>query len=374
MQHDDIPRLSGHPTLIHFGAGVTDALPAALPAGARVLVVSSTGTRARVYGLLRRLHERLELVLVEDVPAEVTLESITALVNRQRAQACDYVLAIGGGATMDAAKALAIGIRTEEPLAAILHEPGRFAQGVPPVVCVPTTSGSGSDVTPYATIWDRAAGCKRSLSHSTLYPMASWIDPKLTLTLPEDVTATSGLDALSHAMEAIWSKNHTPPTDALAAAAVHLIIENLPAAMSRGSPDARTEMSRAALAAGLAISRTQTAAAHAGSYPLTLRHRIPHGYACALSLPWLLRWHGKNCPDRIKILTTALGVTDAEAGARAVESLIADMGLSTRLRDLGVKDTDLAPIVDAAMRSDRMRNTVEALTMDQVDTMFRTIW
>jgi phosphonate metabolism-associated iron-containing alcohol dehydrogenase len=374
MQRDDIPQLSGHPTRIHFGAGVTDGLPAALPAGARVLVVSSAGTRARVHDLLRRLRTRFELVLVEDVPSEVTLESVAALVERQRTQPCDYVLAIGGGATMDTAKALAIGIRAEEPFAAILREPGRFAEGTLPIVCVPTTSGSGSDVTPYATIWDRAAGCKRSLSHPTLYPKASWIDPRLTLTLPKDVTATSGLDALSHAMEAIWSKNHTPPTDALAATAAHLIVENLPAAVSLGSLAARTEMSRAALAAGLAISRTQTAAAHAGSYPLTLRYRIPHGYACALSLPWLLRWHGRTCPERIEVLTAALGVADAEAAARAVESLIADMGLSTRLRDLGVKDTDLAPLVDAAMRSDRMRNTMEALTMEQVDTMFRTIW
>jgi phosphonate metabolism-associated iron-containing alcohol dehydrogenase len=372
---DAAPQLDGHPTRIHFGVGISDELPAALPAGARVRVVASSGARRRDAALFDTLAQCVRLTRVERLPAETTLDAMSDLLDAQRGQPCDLLLAVGGGAAMDAAKVLALGLNTTAPLPLLLRQPDHYAAAALPLVCVPTTSGTGSDVTPYATLWDRDANRKRSLSHPVLQPQATWIDPVLTLSLPLRATATSGLDALAHALEAIWGRHHGPETDALAVEAAALIVRNLPTAL--GTPDdlgARTAMARAALAAGLAICRTQTAAAHAGSYALTLRYGIAHGHACALSLPWLLRWHGGTCPQRIALVTEAFGVEDADAAARTVERLIALAGLPSRLREIGVTRDALPQLVDAALASERMNNTVDALGADQIEDLFRTLW
>jgi alcohol dehydrogenase class IV len=276
---------------------------------------------------------------------------------------------------MDAAKALAIGIANDAPLLQILDQPGAYTDQCLPLTCIPTTAGSGSDVTPYATVWDIAAGRKRSLSHAWLLPVASWIDPQLMCSAPASVTATSGLDALSHALEAVWSRNHTPETDALAASASRLILQNLATAVS--SPhdlNARAAMARAALAGGLAISRTQSAAAHATSYAMTLRYGVTHGHACAVSLPWLLRRHARTHPLRLAFLIDALGFQDAGVLADAIESLIAVCGLPTRLRELDIPRDELPELARQAMASDRMQNTLLIFTTAELHEELLTIW
>jgi alcohol dehydrogenase len=150
---------------------------------------------------------------------------------------------------------------------------------------LPSTSGTGAEVTPFATIWDNAQRVKRSLSGDFLYPQTALVDPELTLSLPWTTTLYCGLDAISHALESLWNRNATPVSVLLANEALRLASKALPALEEDlGNVDLRENMQRASLLAGLAISQNRTAIAHAISYPFTLRFGVPHGLACSFTL------------------------------------------------------------------------------------------
>jgi len=212
-----------------------------------------------------------------------------------------FVLAIGGGSSIDSAKAFSVALpqSSERPLSRILRDKDELDQGaVIPVIAVPTTSGTGSEVTPYATIWDRAKGVKYSLAGEHIFPATAVLDPSLTLSLPYKETLYSGLDAISHALESIWNLNRNFISELYAFAALDLAISSLPAVLAEpANVIARTNMQRASLFAGYAISITKTALAHAISYPLTAKLSIPHGLACSFTLTAIMKMLGTS--DRV---------------------------------------------------------------------------
>jgi len=164
-----------------------------------------------------------------------------------------------------------------------------------PVIAIPTTAGTGSEVTMWATIWDMEEKKKYSLSHPKLYPKIALLDPELTLTLPEKETIYSGLDALSHAMEAIWNKNHNPISDNFALKAISIVHNYLPELRKDlTNLDLRGQLLHASLLAGMAFSNTKTALAHSISYPLTAHFGVPHRLACSFTLPAILKYLRQN--------------------------------------------------------------------------------
>src|SRR5690606_27378339 len=206
------------------------------------------------------------------------------------------LIALGGGSTIDSAKALArlltrpagtslADLFVAEPL------PGRV-QAALPLVAIPTTSGTGAEVTPFGTVWDYDAHQKRSVVGDDLYPRLALLDPALTLGLPKDVTISSGLDAISHALESTWNRNASPASLGLVTKSLQLSLPALPRAVEEPENlDARADMMQASALAGIAISQTRTALAHAISYPLTARFGLPHGIACSFTLPALLAFN-----------------------------------------------------------------------------------
>ena len=198
------------------------------------------------------------------------------------------LLAIGGGTTLDLAKlarfdlydlALAPSVWRANKLPAVHRRHTLW--------CAPTTSGTGSEVTPWATLWDLDAipAVKRSWSNSQGFADQAWIDPNLTLTCPEGLTRDTALDTLAHALESIWNHHANDLTRPLAIQSAQLVLKTLPTLLhSPQDLDLRQQLSKASLLAGLAMSQTQTALAHALSYDLTLHEKLPHGHACAV---WL---------------------------------------------------------------------------------------
>jgi len=187
----------------------------------------------------------------------------------------------------------------EAPLDMVLRQgrPHQWKSRIP-VVAVPTTAGTGAEVTPFATVWDSENKKKYSVSGEMVYPAHALLDPKLTLSLPRNETLYTGLDTISHALESLWNKNRTPVSEALALKALTLANEALPAVLNQpGSLHFREIMQQAAMLAGLAISRTRTAIAHAISYPLTMRFGIPHGLACSFALPKIIEHYAPNEKD-----------------------------------------------------------------------------
>jgi alcohol dehydrogenase len=199
---------------------------------------------------------------------------------------------------------------------------------------------------------------KYSLSRPSLYPEAALVDPLLTLGLPRGITVSTGLDALSHALESIWNVNANPVSSTLAEAAAREVLDALPAlAADLGNIELRTRLSRASLFAGLAFSNTKTALAHALSYHLTLHHGVPHGIACSFSLPLVMR-SVIGCNSDCDAALKRIFGPDLEAGAARLESTLQQLGVSPRATDHGIAARDWSALIDGALAGERGRNFI----------------
>ena len=270
---------------------------------------------------------------VEPNPQLVGAERVAELI---RTYLADGVLGIGGGSTMDTAKfaaAIAFDGGTAE---AYFRGERAFPLEHIPVLTVPTTAGTGSEVTQVSVMSHGKE--KRTINHPAFMPRAALVDPELTFSVPPRTTMNTGLDALAHALEGYWSKNHQPISDLMAKQAVRLVLENLEAAWRDGSNvEARTNMSLAALLGGLSFALPKTAGSHACSYPLSEDYGLPHGEACAFTLDSFVRI---NADDRLQALCRDAGLSGTGELAERIADLKKLGGLRTRLPDLGEVDLD----------------------------------
>lgn len=224
----------------------------------------------------------------------------------------DRIIALGGGSVLDSAKVLSLWLNKKNLSFEQLCEVAVTPDALIPLIAIPTSSGTGSEVTPFATIWD--AHKQKKYSINGLIPNRVILDASLTLSLPKQETLYSAMDALSHSLESIWNRSRTKQSQAHAEAAINLICDNLPAVLANPLDfDARQNLQFAACLAGLAIATTKTAIAHAMSYQLTLRHKIPHGLACSVTLASILNNFdltqlnlSKDLADKISALLTIL--------------------------------------------------------------------
>jgi alcohol dehydrogenase len=193
------------------------------------------------------------------------------------------------------------------------------------------------------------------------------VDADLSMTMPARLTAVTGFDALSHAMETMWNTGHTEASDALAKEALGLVMANLATAVEEpANAEARLAMARAATLAGQGISYTTTAAAHAISYPLTLFHGIDHGIACSITLPALLRLNAQADASRTAHILDAMHVASVNEGVDALRALFEHCGMPTTLAELGVEERDLERLVANAFDPARMGNNIRPLTEAEV--------
>ena len=273
------------------------------------------------------------------------------------------IVAVGGGSVIDTAKVLQVGVDGgdfDAYFAAL--RAGRQPQVAHalPLIAVPTTAGTGSEVTPWATLWDRSSEVpkKYSLHVAQTWPEAALVDPALARSAPASVTRNSALDALSHALESIWNVNHNPVSDALAVAAAQGVIATLPALLD--TPDAeelRIAMSRSSLLAGLAFSNTRTALAHSVSYEMTLRYGLPHGLACSFTLPLVWQLAQGTDAARDAVLASVIGGR-AEDGPAVLAAFLRGVGVGTRFADYDVPGATARAMVADALDGARGRNFI----------------
>lgn len=354
------------PTRIVFGAGSLSRISEEIPSK-RLLIVC--GGTARRQGLLERIAAHREsgsteiFDAVEPNPSCETVERAAALA---RAWRPDCVLGLGGGSPLDVAKAVACLVTHEGAIGDYLD--GRlFSAPRPYLAAIPTTAGTGSEVTPFAAFTDTRARRKRLLRAPLLQPDLALVDPELTLTVPPRVTAATGLDSLCHAMEAFWSVNAQPVTDACALRAIALILDNLPRAWEQGRDiAARTGMAQGSLLAGVAFSQTMTNACHAMSYALTARHGVDHGFACALTLPAVTRRMAAALPDKFAWLLRALDIPSAEALVARLTGLMRRIQAPTCLAEAGVGGDHAEALCEAALAAPNIRLAPCVFTRDDV--------
>lgn len=257
------------------------------------LIVTTAGSTKR--GWTKRLVNQISdcsVHVIDQVTPNPELDDLQSLTDKYKKISINGIIALGGGSALDAAKVLSVtlaGTQYGTLRGCLINGIQNWCNNLP-VITVPTTSGTGSEVTPFATVWDRTTHSKYSVTGNEVFPFMAVLDPMLTVSLPYQETLYTGLDATSHALESIWNKNANPISKAHAIAALQLIVKALPQVLSNGENiAAREQMQHASMLAGLAISHTRTAIAHSISYPITSHYNVPHGLACSFTLPYLLQ-------------------------------------------------------------------------------------
>lgn len=351
------------PTLL-TGAGSLKLIPSELEVlGAKKpLIVTDailvkTGVVARVAEILSGANIPFAVFdqVLPDPDYELCARGLAAL----RAGACDAVIAVGGGSVIDAAKLIRMGATHRKSLAKFVGLLP-FRNGGLPFICVPSTAGTGSEATAAAVITDAARHRKQTVLDPRLPPNTAILDPLITTGLPPAMTAATGMDALTHAVEAYTNTLHYSDVDVQAIEAVRLIFSNLRAACADGGKvEAREAMLRASHLAGRAFTRGFVGYVHAVAHRFGERYHVPHGLANAIALPYFLDLYREACPERLADLAAAAGIRDrvaaagdtasaAQAFVDAVRSLAADIGIPAKAAFL-VAD-DIPAIAVAALK------------------------
>lgn len=301
------------------------------------------------------------LLVIDDIapnPDIALLRQQTARFSGLAAQP-QVIVALGGGSVIDSAKVFAAARGDFAAMERYLRKEVDAASLSPsPLIAVPTTAGTGSEVTCWGTVWDGANGVKHSLAHPGLYPEYALVDPALMIGKSRDLTIQTGLDALSHSLESLWNRNANPVSMAHAVAAARGVLSTLPVlAGDLRNPQLRENMARAATLAGFAFSNTKTAIAHSLSYPITLRRGVPHGIACSFSLPMIIRsvaGRGGLCGEGLR----AIFDTDPSAAADLLDTALAKLGVATDYRQYGIEDAEWHELVDDALGGERGQNFI----------------
>lgn len=293
--------------IISTAKGFQDAL-CCVPPGNVLLVTSQSFTKKGLSKVIIDHLKSCQITVFDKVTPNPELELIDNTYNELCEKQFSAIIALGGGSVIDTAKALSVLLSDPEiqSLSSFFRDGKKIQRKRKHMlIAIPTTSGTGSEVTPFATVWDSMTEKKLSLSGYFVYPTIAILDPKLTIPLPKDITLSTGLDSISHALESIWNINRSPlslnfATHSLKLAAKHLpVILDLPKSL-----ESRAAMQLASTYAGISISQTKTAIAHSISYPLTIKLGIPHGLAAGFCLVKLMEYFIANSQGEVSHLET----------------------------------------------------------------------
>ncbi|HEX9016538.1 MAG TPA: iron-containing alcohol dehydrogenase [Chloroflexota bacterium] len=372
------------PAQIIFGNGAAEAIGAeARRLGARNALIVCDPT-LRKLGIADQAGSWLAAQdiaskIYSEVEFEPSADGVDRAAQFARSSECDLVVAIGGGSAMDTAKALAVLMSNPGGLRDFIGTGLVPKRGVPTIL-VPTTSGTGAEMTPNSLFYLPEARDKKAIVSPHTIPDVAIVDPLLTLTVPPSVTAATGVDALCHAIESYTSSNASPMTDMYALEAVRLIGASLRTAVGNGSDlAAREAMARASFYAGISIGNAGTNAVHALAYPLQGQHRITHGIANSLMLPYVIDFNAPSNLQKFARVAEALGeavggvsLRDAAMkSASACRLLSEDVGIPRKLSEVGVKSEHVEDLVEGAMNVTRLlANNPRRVTRDDVRRIF----
>jgi alcohol dehydrogenase len=355
------------PAQITFGCGAVETVgvEAKRLGGTRAFVIGDpnlqkTGATDGVMASLQR--EGVEARLFDGVEPEPSVQSVEAAAAAAREYGCDVLVGIGGGSALDTAKAATLLTRNPGSLDNYFGIGLVKQRGVPSIL-IPTTSGTGAEITPNSLFYVPTLQEKKAVVSPHTIPDVAIIDPLLTLSVPAGVTAATGMDALSHAVEAYTSVNASPTTDLYALEAIRLIGAYLRTAVANGSDlPAREGMARASFYAGIAIGNAGTNIVHALAYPLQGQHRITHGVANSLLLPYGMEFNALSNLRKFGAVAEALGepiagLSPRAAAAKSAEAcrlLSMDVGIPQRMSEVGIRKEHIGALVEGAMKMTRL--------------------
>ncbi len=356
------------PRKIIFGidSSETVGLEAKALGGNKVLLITDDNLRRiNIAGNIEEnlLKEGLSVDVFSEVEAEPSIEVAEKVTEVARKGDYDLVVGVGGGSVLDMAKVASIAATNPKPIRKyvgvnLVEKPGL------PKILMPTTAGTGSEVTHVAVITLLEEEAKSAIISPYMFGDIAIVDPKLTCSMPKKLTASTGLDALSHALEALMAVNANPITDALALQSIRIIFKNLPKAYKEGDVESRVGMSLGALIAGMAFINSWVCLAHALAYSFCVTYKVQHGLSCALSLPYAFKFNMQMIKHKVGQIADAIdpslkdkAKSPEELGELIFEKLLKlleELDAPKRLRDIGVPETDLERIADKLLTFKRL--------------------
>ncbi|MBP8063401.1 MAG: iron-containing alcohol dehydrogenase [Acinetobacter sp.] len=321
----------------------------------------------------------VEYSIFADVKPEPEFSQVQDCIDVYHQNNCDAVLAVGGGSALDIAKCVA----------ALADQPGSINDFIGtdkiksrniPLIVIPTTSGTGSEVTNIAILSDTANQMKQGIVSDCLLPDVAIVSPLMSVSCPASVTAASGIDALVHALEAYISLNHSDITDALAIQTIQLIVEYLPQAYALPTNlIAREKMATASLMGGLAFGNAGVGAVHALAYPLGAKYKLPHGVSNALMLPHVLKWNVLGCAERLSHIAQLLKLGTSKNHQENAEKLVEflhkfseQLNIPLGLRHVGITENDIPSLAAEAIKVERLlKNNPRKLSQIDIEAIYR---
>ena len=373
---------------ILFGAGSVEKIgtEAQLLKAKKILIITDPGVIQA--GLLEGVEKSLQsvnlpFVIFDGVEPDPRIEVVEKSVEKAKKEGTDLIIGFGGGSSLDIAKVTSIMITNTGKIDSFFGIDLVPNPGIP-VILIPTTAGTGSEVTPIAILSDTKEKLKKGIVSPTLFPEVAIVDPKLTIGLPPSVTAFTGMDALTHAIEAYYSVNATNLSDLLAFRAMELISKNIRMAYAHGENlAARSNMMEGSLLAGIAFANAGVGAVHAFAYPLGGEFHLAHGLTNTLMLPYVMRYNILGCPHKFAQMAKAFGekveriseLVGAEIAVRFIERLSEDIRVPRRLRDVGIPEDAIPRLAEAAMKVTRLlANNPRKVTLEDAVAIYKSAY
>ncbi len=332
--------------------------------------------------LLQLQSNGVQLLVVSDIVAEPTVSDFNAILEKARAFHADSVAGIGGGSVLDLTKLVAAFVNSEQQVVDCFGTGLILKKGLW-FACLPTTAGTGSEVSPNAILLDERDALKKGVVSPFLIADAAYVDPKLTWTVPPRVTADTGMDALTHCIEAYTNKFAHPAVDIYALQGIRLIAAHLNQAVKNGQDqEAREALALGSLYGGLCLGPVNTAAVHALSYPLGGEFHIPHGLSNAILLPTVMKFNRPANLRRYAEVALALGVQPganddetAQRGVDFIDQLSEAVGIPKKLSDIGIPQSAVEGMANAALKVQRLlKNNPREVSLQDARDIYNALY
>ncbi|HDY7994036.1 TPA: L-threonine dehydrogenase [Vibrio vulnificus] len=339
-------------------------------------ILNQIGVVKQVQDLLSERH--VEAVVFDGTQPNPTIGNVNAGLALLKQNECDFVISLGGGSPHDCAKGIAL-VAANGGEIADYEGVDKSAKPMLPLIAINTTAGTASEMTRFCIITDEARHIKMAIVDKHTTPLISVNDPELMLAKPASLTAATGMDALTHAVEAYVSIAATPITDAVAIKAIELIQAHLRTAVAHGDDiEAREQMAYAQFMAGMAFNNASLGYVHAMAHQLGGFYDLPHGVCNAILLPHVQRYNAQVCPERLRDVAKAMGVNvegmsaeqGAEAAIDAIVALAKDVGIPAGIRELGAKLEDIPTLADNALKDACGFTNPKQATHEEISAIF----
>lgn len=343
----------------------------------RTLIITIKPLLLQLQSFVMQLEaHNITTIIDTSIVQEPSFNDFNTLLQRVQPANPDLVIGIGGGSVLDIAKLVAAQLDNEQTLQEIVGN-GLLKQRNQKLICVPATSGTGSEVSPNAILVDDADNQKKGIISPFLVPDIVYVDPLLTVSVPPAITAATGLDALTHCLEAYTNKFAQPFIDIYAFEGMRLIAANLTQAVHQGNnTEARSQVAMGSLLGGFCLGPVNTAAVHALAYPLGSMFHLAHGLSNALLLPYIMEFNIPAAPKRYADVAVALGcekqaddIHTAKLGVEKIRTLIKECGVPATLREVGIPKESIPQMAEDAMKITRLlnNNPREVTLQDAID-------